>query len=176
MKNKKLYYKTVNLLLEAYRTGKLSHGNCSSCAVGNICQEASLKTGISVSYWNSLFLTSFQIEEIRSNPNKTKWVFKQNLFNPLPAIAEPAFKLIKETGYSVDELAKIEFAFENSIGEDVQAYNYYTGTERNLGNFIGLYDVFQVLKQIHEVDSLIHDININKLKNICEGLKIINII
>lgn len=36
MKNEKLFYETIDILVKAYLNGTLKNGDCMACAVGNI--------------------------------------------------------------------------------------------------------------------------------------------
>ena len=159
MNRKELYQKTVDLLLDAYNDGKLEHGLCTRCAVGNICGGRE--------DWAYDFATiSKDVQE------KTTVLF---LRSELDALYE-------KVGYSMDELAKIEFAFENSIyntereskiydkrtvnfGYEEADYNYYYWAYTNnkkKGQFIGLCAVLDVLKEIHEAP--IKEVTENKIR------------
>lgn len=150
MNREELYYKTVNTLLDAYNDDKLRHCNCYQCAVGNICRETAQKMKIDTASWKYLFMTSdgkqYGINELYDSPKKI----------------ENARKLIKETGYTVEELAKVEFAFETSIYNSAEGYKYWMGDNTDneneiyqitkKGQYMGLCAVLDVLKEIHEVD------------------------
>lgn len=57
MNREELYYKTVDVLLDAYNSGELFSQSCEACAVGNICIEASELTGVPRGKWTKLFST-----------------------------------------------------------------------------------------------------------------------
>ena len=128
MKNKELFTKTVNILVDAYFKNTLQHGNCAACAVGNIiacnmgikfristvCDGFYTWDGLKVS-WNKVFVTPFNYEG-------------------------EAKEQIDSTGYTWQELAKVEFAFETA----------YVGKSEDDYMFNGLMAVVDVLIEIHE--------------------------
>lgn len=161
MNNKKLYENSVNVLLDAYNNGKLLHGNCTACAVGNLVADA-----CNISY-------DFDTEDIFYRPVWSE-VFStdqviQDFF--LPMYKGEAKHQIDSTGYTLDELAKIEYAFESAIGFSEKGYDHWV-YHRNIkqGQFIGLVSVLKILKEIHEVKEEIHTENINKLEAIKKQL------
>ena len=87
MKNKELFERTVNILVNAYINDHLLHGSCSACVVGNLC-------GRKMS-WSNVFYTC----------GKTQDFFIEEYVGE-------AKKQIDSTGYSLDELRKIEYSFE----------------------------------------------------------------
>lgn len=143
MNRPELYQKTINVLLDAYNNGELSHGVCSCCAVGNICKESSNELGISNDMWSFLFVTS--CDEGFYKPTKS-------IFSTCSKI-EQALILIKDTGYTVEELTKIEWAFETAI--PIEKREYYTKLKTKEGQYMGLCAVLEVLKQIHEKEEIV---------------------
>ena len=167
MNRKELYHKTVDLLLDAYSSGNLKHGDCRFCAVGNICFEASLKTRIPNNRWSSLFYT------IAADGRQTKHppIYQYD--------ALEVYTLIKETGYTKEELMKIEETFELSIikvpspferyvylEKDLERYRYYTQHDTKKGQYIGLCAVLDVLRDIHETEVQESDKQVVRLKTI----------
>ena len=136
MKNKELFTKTVNILVDAYFKNTLQHGNCAACAVGNIiacnmgikfrisavCDGFYTWDGLKVS-WNKVFVTPFNHQQ-------------HNEFN----YEGEAKEQIDSTGYTWQELAKVEFAFETA----------YEGKSEDDYMFNGLMSVVDVLIEIHE--------------------------
>ncbi len=136
MKNEALYKKTCDILFDAYFNDTLRHGMCSACAVGNICKEASKKSGVSNGAWGALFNTSSSGQTISKNGITPIYKF---FYTPEDVIE--AHSLISFTGYHWTELAKIEFAFESAAaGNSLEDHMYN-----------GLVAVLDVLKEIHEV-------------------------
>ena len=137
MKNKQLFEKTVGILVNAYRNDTLMRGFYTACAVGNI---VAYNCGINdinsiaewhnkaldkpSSGWGSVFLT---VNKQRVIPKNYKGAAKFQ---------------IDSTGYSWQELAKIEYAFETAP----------KGTSGDEWMFNGLIAVYDVLCEIHEVN------------------------
>lgn len=193
MNRKKLYEKTVNILLDAYNGGKLMHGDCTACAVGNICGNNSR--------WAYLFVTTptkqyrekpgfirlqspkGEIIEIKNEelPNYVNSGFSfvfvffdyvNYCYGVVPASLKYAerkqegIELIESTGYTMDELAKIEFAFENSIRDSTEGYVHYTDKDPKKGQFIGLTAVLNILAEIHATPEKQNKISQDKLEKV----------
>lgn len=144
MKNETLYNKTVDILVQAYFEGTLEHGNCYACAVGNIiaanCGYRFLRYSNENKdiYWKGF--TPYNqdwTETIREKGKNPSWFsFVKNphiTFNK-----ELAIQQVNSTGYTKQELFKIETAFEN----------YKENTEDSM--FDGLMSVINCLDEIHE--------------------------
>lgn len=133
------FEKTVDVLVKAYLNDTLQHGNCAACAVGNMVADA---LNCKVSYdegdfiwirnkaevqpiWDDVFVTSGDYHR-RSPENYTGWPKRQ----------------IDATGYTWQELARIEYAFEVSD----------RGGSNDEWMFNGLMAVLDVLADIHKVD------------------------
>jgi hypothetical protein len=147
----KLYQKTVDVLLDAYNNNTLEHGNCSACAVGNICKEAADETRIKNSAWKCLFRTV--IDEAGNSLSQPAIQLTTN-------DVIHASILIDATGYTVAELAQIEKAFETSLIEaGLDYFTYTTGTPAQLkyGQYIGLVAVLKVLEKIHATEEIVHE-------------------
>ena len=134
---KELYKKTVDILYYAYFNNTLRHSNCFACAVGNIIAAnrgftftPSKPIGIrwadrhEASEWHYVFCTTMGRQIIQTNNYKGK-----------------AKEQIDSTGYSLAELAKIEFAFETAE----------PGKNAEDRMFNGLVAVLDILKEIHQV-------------------------
>ncbi|PSR56284.1 hypothetical protein AHMF7605_23685 [Adhaeribacter arboris] len=134
MKNKELFDETVKILVNAYLNNSLVQGNCHACAVGNIiAAKMAIKYDRNLKWmgqqvaWPQVFVTvSFEIAQVRRPWNLTGAAKAQ----------------ITATGYSWQELAQIEYAFERAPWSK-------TPEERM---FNGLMAVVEVLSQIHEMD------------------------
>jgi hypothetical protein len=133
MKNKAQFDHTVKILVSAFLNNSLVHGNCHACAVGNIVAanldikfDKDLKwIGRQVA-WSAVFVTlQYQISQVR-RPR---------------AYSGEAQKQIDATGYTWQELASIEYAFERAKGKTPEAHT-----------FNGLMAVIEVLCQLHEMD------------------------
>lgn len=133
---------TVNVLVQAYLNDTLEHRNCTACAVGNIIAECTgtkplkfinqkaddlmrWENGINPS-WISVFVTPHTQARQKKYP--------ENYVNE-------AKSEIDSTGYTWEELAKIEEVFEHSEGMN---------SEDRM--FDGLMNVVDVLADIHGID------------------------
>lgn len=131
MKNESLYNKTLSILIDSYFNHTLEHNNCFACAVGNIiassCGIKLTKPGMiwakNVPHWDSVFMTGYG----------SQFMYPENY-------SGEAKRQIDSTGYTVQELAKIEFAFETAK----------KGKNEEDWMFNGLMAVVEVLDDIHE--------------------------
>lgn len=123
---------SVDVLVKAYLNDTLQRGECHACAVGNLIQS-----GV-----GRLF-TECEKDELRFHQNGWVKVFitmSHNSHYQRPENYKGIAKIqIDATGYSWQDLAKIEFAFESAPR---------TGDEM----FNGLMAVVDVLAEIHGVD------------------------
>ncbi len=136
MKNKELFDNTVKILVNAYLDNSLVQGNCHACAVGNIIAasmrikyDKNLKWIGQQVAWPQVFVTvSFEIAQVKRPWNNTG----------------PAKEQISSTGYTWQELAQIEYAFERARWAKLQEERMFNG----------LMAVIEVLSQIHEMDEI----------------------
>lgn len=145
---------TVDILVKAYLNDTLQHGDCAACAVGNIIAanigaevipekltcNGEWRRGADhiVIAWNDVFMTPFREEQRVSVYNYIGQVKRQ----------------IDASGYSWQDLARIEFAFERAENPE---YNIRKdGLPSDYLNpewmFNGLMAVVDVLASIHNVD------------------------
>jgi hypothetical protein len=125
------FHHTVGILVKAYLNDTLKHTNCYACAVGNIIADSlNLKFRRVKGMWHELNWDSEDVEAYwytyLSGGHKT----------------EEAIEQILATGYSVEEIIKIEKAFEGC--------DYNDSDEQWMFN--GLMAVVDVLADIHKVD------------------------
>lgn len=140
MNREQLYYETVDVLLDAYLNQKLEFGDCGACAVGNICRKASIKTKIPNYYWRYLFCTDSTFTQVKNMWNCLEYTDNR----------QQGEKLIAQTGYTIEELAKIEYAFETSLGFNLDLKYNLLEDDPKKAQYIGLCAVLDVLKEIHE--------------------------
>ena len=137
MKNESLYRKTVDILVQAYMNDTLIHGSCSACAVGNL---VSANMGIK-------FIRNKRGNPYWENDIEPKWDLvhmysgSSQLVNP-KAYENEAKKQIDATGYTWQQTAEIEKAFESAP----------YGNSDDEWMFNGLMAVIDVLDEIHEVN------------------------
>lgn len=144
MNDKQKFHHTISILVNAYMQGTLEHMDCAACAVGNII-SASIKAEIYYDehfrqkmwrrgevriepIWFNLFITPGIGRRQRKWPHKYKGYVK---------------KQVDATGYSWQDLAKIEKAFESvSCGDG----------NKDEWSFNGLMAVVDALAEIHNID------------------------
>jgi hypothetical protein len=138
MKNKELFDKTISILVRAYQGGTLKHSDTCGCAVGNLVANAmGYKITKSIEWmtvnkkyawprWSDVFCTTGTNQDLE----------KSEYYGD--AKAE-----IDSTGYSLQNLAKIEFAFE-SIEDSMNDKDGYKG----------LMSVVDVLMKIHDANEV----------------------
>tara|TARA_R100001460_G_scaffold18975_1_gene39879 strand:+ start:1622 stop:2098 length:477 start_codon:yes stop_codon:yes gene_type:complete len=112
--------KSIEVLQRAYLTETLKAGNCDACAVGNLVEASSYPNA--PSDWRYIFCTDLR-DDI-GGPHQTFYdkptdceelQYELDLYNMgLCAVAA--------TGYSVKELARIEFAFESAIEPELDEH------------------------------------------------------
>jgi hypothetical protein len=135
-KGKQLFDQTVSDLVTAYISNELRHGECSACAVGNILKRFAKDLLIpNYSIWSCLFVTktSFgkQTQLIAKSDNEyirhgltiekisltEEYLTPSSRFNAMVNKA-CANRLIEASGYTMEELARVELAFETApVGE-----------------------------------------------------------
>lgn len=127
MKTSKRFNNAISKLVTAFFNDKLEKGICTACAVGNICNGAS--------YWVSAFYTVLGHQTI--NPENYKELTKET---------------IDKTGYSWEELAKVEKAFE--CNTKIHGNSYYKFTKKQIAEdqYKGLMAVVDVLCEIENID------------------------
>lgn len=146
MTNESLYNKTVDILVQAYFNDTLEHCNCYACAVGNIVAATN-----NISFINIVDTPTPEFgRTIYPGAGLLYWDkdngFRDNLTACLPSefpetkINEISGRHLKNTGYSLGQLRKIEIAFEGApTGKCAEDYM-----------FNGLMAVIEALDEIHE--------------------------
>jgi hypothetical protein len=138
------FNQTVNVLVQAYLNDTLIHGYCAACAVGNIVAssmgiEVLKEDDFSVPYWsksNPEWPTVFLCTGEDPAKKDFQVITPDGYKNPKVKIE------IDSTGYTWQELAKIEFAFES--------VPYSRNRENRM--YEGLMKVVDVLAEIHGID------------------------
>lgn len=145
----------INALVQAFFTDTLAKGTCTACAVGNICAAAmgakvvpymgfshifqAVKYGIPVfnDVWQYAFVTTTDGIQKRGN---------------LLGIPECTYTLIAATGYDIDELARVEYAFETNTQLVFDDYPFHTKAEIMEDQYNGLMAVVNVLCEIEGIE------------------------
>jgi hypothetical protein len=136
---------TVSILVKAYFNGTLKHKDCSMCAVGNICAAAGFpqtyekghkSIGIHdaphAAHWGLVFMTDADDLDIGQTIYPDRYYGNAKI-------------VIDATGYTWQELARIEFAFESAPSE-------LKTEDDETWMFNGLMAVVSVLGEIHGID------------------------
>src|SRR5690606_7196679 len=99
---------TVGVLINAYLSGKLERGYCGLCAVGNILNGRT--------EWSVLFLTDSYGKQRRGQELHDYLTNVQRFVTPEEIEPKSTCALIdiRRSGYTVDELAEVEFSFETA--------------------------------------------------------------
>lgn len=135
---------TVSILVKAYLEGTLLKGHCCACAVGNICASAVGAKIIEVERWKGNYSSSGTADWDTGSP---RWasvfltVEEDRQVRRPDRYVDEAKRQIDATGYTWQQLAKIEAAFEGAM----EGYNDAT-------EFAGLMAVVDVLANIHGID------------------------
>ena len=138
MKNKELFNRTVAVLVKAYQNDTLKHGSCRACAVGNLVAAG---CGINNIFDDDEWRIKASDEDFRGWTNVFSTSRGEQLIMP-ENYRGPAKFQIDATGYTWQELAKIEYAFETAPKGD-------NDDDWMLNGLLAVYDV---LCEIHEVD------------------------
>lgn len=132
MNRPELFQKSVDTLLDAYNKKDIRHANCSACAVGNLLLDVAVEKDIPNNSWAHIFM-------YRTDKNEQVLHNKEDVSE---TDYELGMTLINSSGYTVEELMKIEYAFETAGDKKDEQYK-------------GLCAVLEVLKEIHEKDNII---------------------
>ena len=98
---------SIEVLQMAYLHGKLEANNCQACAVGNLVAASSYEG--EARDWRYVFCTNEGIQRFY-DPRDEVFGVRYDL----------GLEAIEATGYSVDELARIEFTFETALSKEAE--------------------------------------------------------
>ena len=120
--------RAISKLVKAFFEGDLEKGDCARCAVGNICDGRN--------EWGDVFYTALegQIIDIDNYFGLSKYV-------------------IDKTGYSWQELAKIENSFELNTEIHHNKYRRFSKSAIMEDQYNGLMAVVDVLCEIEGIES-----------------------
>lgn len=155
------FQKAYDALVNAFFNDTLARGTCAACAVGNIVAAAkggivgrypgSIRFNCTVnnSFWRDLFYTAFDgIQEITFRPRKHKYeISKPGTANSVQLCQE----LFDLTGYTADDLALVEYAFETNTEIYYNGYYHHTPQEILEDQYRGLCAVFEVLCWLDDI-------------------------
>lgn len=146
MINETLYNKTKDILYQAYFNDTLQHVNCAACAVGNIVAG---NNGFNVNIYGNCWYGKDRDISIwprlgrvfTTDYKESKKVGVQYINEDEYEFNTDAKSQIDSTGYTWQQLAKIEYAFETCE----------CGNSKEDKMFNGLVAVLKVLDELHEV-------------------------
>lgn len=124
MKNKEQFDWALGVLVKAYFNDELKKEDCRKCAVGSLVKEACDYAGKWRGHWAAIHMVDMETKE--------QIFFSEGVQGRYDS--QQGLKQIEATGYTWQETAKIELAFENG-GEEM---------------FDGLMSVVDCLIEIHE--------------------------
>lgn len=136
----------INTLVKAYMKGTLAKGAACGCAVGNIVASAnslSIEKQVGMWTWSNGRLSSWD-KVFSTHSNGTQDI-------NLTAYSNLAKEEIDSTGYSWQELAKIEHAFERATQIWFNRYAKLPAKEIEADQYNGLVAVFNVMCEIESI-------------------------
>jgi hypothetical protein len=133
MKDQELFERSVAVLATAYKDGSLVSQSSCGCAVGNLVKACGVEVGLGNWYF-------------RLHQHRTGITSYSNV-----ALASGQHQ-IDITGYTMEEIDRIESAFEGRTGEIDPDLGYPMGTNMEL--YDRLVAVYEVLCEIHEVEEV----------------------
>ncbi len=145
MKATERFDRAINALVKGYFNNTLAKGTCAACAVGNIV-AAGIGTSPCLSAWSPTW----------QNGNQTEWdwvfVTEGKEQRVTPEKYEGAAKVeIDSTGYSWQDLARVEYAFETSTSIDFRKYHLFGPEKIDADQYRGLMAVVDVLCEIEGI-------------------------
>jgi len=152
MKDLKKFNHTVNVLLKTYLNDTLERSNCYACAVGNIIADANgikfrkakdkMSLGRSVGWLGERSI--YEEDHLTASMQSCNWmaVIPGQLEVNVDYYYGLRKTLIDNSGYTPEQLAAIERAFEAAP----------LGINKDEDMFNGLMAVVDVLAEIHEID------------------------
>lgn len=146
----------INALVQAFFTDTLAKGTCTACAVGNICAAAMGAKVVPYAHSKNLFAAIKEGKEV----NNYSWncLFFTDPTGKQRIAEEPeeypfAVKIIESTGYTIQELARVEKAFETHTKIDsLYYYLTYTKAEIMEDQYNGLMAVVNTLCEIEGIE------------------------
>lgn len=144
-----LYQQSIDTLAQAYFADELKHNHCDHCAVGNLLKRIAVRMNIPLAAWSNKFITVGcwgRRKQLIAPPGMVIAKHTGSYYLPigrsenLRKKESAARLLILHSGYSLQELAKIEYVFETAgTGKCEEDYM-----------FNGLMAVVDALDSIHE--------------------------
>src|SRR3972149_2396144 len=136
--------KAVDIFLDAINNGTLAKGDCTKCAVGNLCNGRH--------EWRFRFCTAKDKQEFN-------WV---PFFSNIEETLSIADKVISSTDFSKEELMKIEYAFETNTKIDWHSYKKNYPKEIRADQINGLKAVVKVMLTFDDCKENVDEVFTNK--------------
>lgn len=149
-----LFKRTIDVLYKAHKDGHLQHVSSCGCAVGNLVCNA-LEPEKFKNIAESDFIDEYSFAQLFKRPYKGWWAqIHQHRYGCAPPRTGAmdfvyGREEVRETGYSLEELSAIEFAFETA---DVMTQDMDMDEKREIDptGVKGLMGVIDRLGEIHE--------------------------
>lgn len=144
------FTRAIDALVKAYLNNTLTKGICTRCAVGNIVAAGYASVGRfePCSYWGVLFSTNQDGKQRRMNWKIVKSTIDFFGFTE-SQILDVANDNVQVTGYSEEELARVEYAFETNTTYDFNGV--FSKEQRDQDQYNGLMAVVDVLCDIEGI-------------------------
>ncbi len=146
----------IDIFLDAINNGTLAKGTCIACAVGNLVaagmggvikvDEEGLRCSKENHHWGMLFTTCGGEQD-----------FDQNCL-----INSSVLKNLESTEFTLDELMKIEYAFERNTKLEWVFYGLYSKNEIREDQIKGLEAVVKVMLEFDEQVDDVREVFTNK--------------
>lgn len=163
MKTPERFDRAIKALAQAFFNDTLARYNCGMCAVGNIIAESNNLKVINKKgqyFYNSEVAKWSLIVQCETNTIlrtvEAAIIFhNKNWHATKPEVSdiEKGFLMIKNTGYSIDDIYKIEAAFENNTSISHGHYFEKSQDEIMKDQYSGLMAVVEVLCKIEGLES-----------------------
>ena len=156
--------KAIDVFLDAVNNGTLAKGSCTACAVGNLVAHGMngtiskvkskigdymvFQSDVKSGFWSDAFVTSDGAQSVYENSFDDPWVLKN----------------VEATDFTIQELAKIEFAFETNTEITYFKYDSTTPEEIRADQIKGLEAVVNVMMTFDDVKADVKEVFTNKLQ------------
>jgi hypothetical protein len=143
---KTTFEQTISILIKAYFDNTLFSGYCEACAIGNLVAHANnykiLKINDSVMWDNGTYTFQAKWGDVFKTTSRGKQYIDLQHFKG------QARKEIISTGYTLEELVKIEYVFEKAYNKT--NFLFWKKVDRM---FNALCAVVDVLADIHQIEN-----------------------
>ena len=163
--------KAIDIFLDAINKGILAKGSCRACAVGNLVAHGlgvELKISGVNSYpviyaskdntaWGTLFFTNSSGDQVVATKEEL-----ESIRNSYPEELESAFNNIKATDFTLEELMKIENAFETNTEIFLDEYYSHSKQQIRKDQIKGLEAVVKVMMTFDDIKEDVKEVFTNK--------------